>query len=130
MLRRFRQLKLSVEHSGFLFQPEPREAADMLKQHSGGKVREALLMAMERDESTPSPVNRKRATEAPIASAAAATPDGKTDSIAPAPSSGAVEASSIRRRSKRDKDGTHSRDAVAVDLFPQPEKKGLFCCFC
>lgn len=121
-----------MEHSGFLFQPEPREAADMLKQHSGGKVREALLMAMERDESTPSPANRKRASSETqgAAIASAKTPDGKTDSSALTPSSGPVVAPSTRRRSKRDKDGTRSRDAVAVDLFPQPEKKGMFCCFC
>jgi hypothetical protein len=53
-------LKLSVEHSGFIFQPEPPEAAEMLKLHSGGKVSKALLMAMDgapddEEESTPNP---------------------------------------------------------------------------
>jgi hypothetical protein len=42
-------LKLSVEHSGFTFQSEPKEAAEMIKLHSGGKMSEALLMAMEKE---------------------------------------------------------------------------------
>lgn len=43
------QLTLSVEHSGFVFEPEPAVAADLLKHHSGGHISEALLMAMNRD---------------------------------------------------------------------------------
>jgi hypothetical protein len=47
------QLKLSDEHSGFIFQPEPVTSAGMLKVHSGGKVSQALLMATSRaDDST------------------------------------------------------------------------------
>jgi hypothetical protein len=42
-------LKVSVEHSGFTFQSEPKEAAEMIKLHSGGKMSEALLMAMEKE---------------------------------------------------------------------------------
>lgn len=43
------KLQLSVEHSGWMFQPEPSESAELLKLHSGGKVTEALLMAKEKD---------------------------------------------------------------------------------
>jgi hypothetical protein len=43
---RYLHLRLSVEHSDFIFQPEPTEAAEMLKYHSGGKCGQALLMAM------------------------------------------------------------------------------------
>jgi len=46
------KLKLSVEHSGFIFQPEPVEAANMLQHHSGGKCSEALLMAQGKDITT------------------------------------------------------------------------------
>jgi hypothetical protein len=42
-------LKLSVEHSGFTFQSEPKKAAEMIKLHSGGKTSEALLMAMDKE---------------------------------------------------------------------------------
>lgn len=43
-------LKLSEEHQGFLFEPDPRRAIDLLKQHSGGKVSTALDMAMAQGE--------------------------------------------------------------------------------
>lgn len=44
------KLRLSVEHSGFTFQPEPAVAAEMLKLHSGGKCSEALLMAQQQGD--------------------------------------------------------------------------------
>lgn len=40
------QLRLSVEHSGFKFEPEPEIAAEKLKLHSGGKCSQALRLAM------------------------------------------------------------------------------------
>jgi hypothetical protein len=40
------QLKLSIEHSGFIFEKDPSKAIDMLKEHSGGKVSEVLKMAL------------------------------------------------------------------------------------
>jgi 8-oxo-dGTP pyrophosphatase MutT (NUDIX family) len=43
------QLKLSHEHSGFTFEPEPSRAAVLLKHHSWGKCSEAPLMAMKQD---------------------------------------------------------------------------------
>ena len=43
-------LKLSEEHQGFLFEPDPRRAIDLLKQHTGGKVSTALDMAMAQGE--------------------------------------------------------------------------------
>lgn len=39
-------LKLSHEHQGFRFEPDPRRAVDLLMQHSGGKVSKALGMAL------------------------------------------------------------------------------------
>lgn len=41
-----KQLKLSIEHSGFIFEKDPSTAIDMLKEHSGGKVSEVLKMAV------------------------------------------------------------------------------------
>jgi hypothetical protein len=91
----------------------------MLKLHSGGKVTEALLMAMERDESSSSPTLRqiKNATESPAASSSKNGPEN--DSQAAAASDD--DTPSTRRRQKRDR--------VPVDVFPKPEKKGWFCCF-
>jgi len=44
------RLKLSVEHSGFEFEKDPEKAAELLKQHSGGKGSKALLMAVHREK--------------------------------------------------------------------------------
>ena len=44
------QLKLSVEHAGFCFQPEPSVAIEMLQHHSGGKCSEALRLAQQQRE--------------------------------------------------------------------------------
>mmetsp|Transcript_11272 Transcript_11272/g.17212 ORF Transcript_11272/g.17212 Transcript_11272/m.17212 type:complete len:321 (-) Transcript_11272:79-1041(-) len=43
-------LKLSEEHQGFRFEPDPRRAVDLLTQHSGGKVSKALGMALAQGE--------------------------------------------------------------------------------
>jgi hypothetical protein len=40
------KIKISHEHAGFTFQPDPKEAAEMLKLHSGGKPSEVLFMAL------------------------------------------------------------------------------------
>mmetsp|Transcript_12863 Transcript_12863/g.24434 ORF Transcript_12863/g.24434 Transcript_12863/m.24434 type:complete len:230 (-) Transcript_12863:33-722(-) len=55
------KLKMSVEHSGFIFQAEPMEAASMLQHHSGGKCSEALLMAQGKD--TTSVTKQKEKTD-------------------------------------------------------------------
>ena len=39
-------IKLSHEHQGFIFEPNPVKAVDLLVQHSGGKVSTALGMAI------------------------------------------------------------------------------------
>ncbi len=39
-------IKLSHEHQGFIFEPNPMKAVDLLIQHSGGKVSTALGMAI------------------------------------------------------------------------------------
>jgi 8-oxo-dGTP pyrophosphatase MutT (NUDIX family) len=44
------RLKLSIEHSGFVFEKDPEISANLLKSHSGGHGSKALLMAMEREE--------------------------------------------------------------------------------
>lgn len=110
------QLKLSIEHSGFLFQPEPTEAADMLKLHSGGKVSEALLMAMDKDSSIGSP------------SAPPPEPEATDPELSPAPAPSFTDTSTpARRRSKFTKE--HER-IDPIDLTPRPERKGLFACWC
>lgn len=40
------KLQLSEEHSGFRFEANPDVAVNLLKHHSGGKVMEALKMAL------------------------------------------------------------------------------------
>jgi 8-oxo-dGTP pyrophosphatase MutT (NUDIX family) len=44
------RLKLSVEHSGFMFEKDPEKSAMLLEQHSGGNGSKALLMSMQRQE--------------------------------------------------------------------------------
>jgi hypothetical protein len=41
------QLKLSEEHSGFIFEADPYESIKKLKQHSGGSGSMALQMSMQ-----------------------------------------------------------------------------------
>ena len=40
-------MKISVEHSGFLFEKEPIESIDKIQKHSGGIGSRALRMTME-----------------------------------------------------------------------------------
>lgn len=44
------KLRLSHEHQGFIFEPDPRDAPRQLLLHSGGKVSKALEMALQNDE--------------------------------------------------------------------------------
>jgi len=46
------KLKLSNEHSGFTFEKDMMKAADLVKQHSGGKCAEALRMALMHQDTT------------------------------------------------------------------------------
>lgn len=39
-------LQLSVEHTGFIFEKDPRKVVDELILHSGGKVQQAVEMAL------------------------------------------------------------------------------------
>ena len=43
----FSQLKISEEHSGFIFEPDPFESIKKLKVHSGGSGSMALQMSMQ-----------------------------------------------------------------------------------
>ena len=40
-------MKLSKEHSGFIFENDPHESIEKLQQHSGGSGSKALQMSME-----------------------------------------------------------------------------------
>ena len=40
------KLKLSIEHSGFKFIPNPTDAIESLQYHSGGKISYALQQAI------------------------------------------------------------------------------------
>lgn len=92
----------------------------MLKMHSGGKVTEALLMAMVRDASSTSPTRRER-KNLPESSSAIQT--SKIEATVASDD----DTPSTRRRRKRDKDAVSESK---LDVFPKPEKKGLSCCFC
>lgn len=107
------KLRLSFEHSGFIFQPEPEVAADMLKLHSGGKVSAALLMAMGRSIVHEKSTDRNKS--------AATTLSQHHDDLSLSIRSG--------RRSKREKDERSANISVPVDVVPKPVKKSLFCCF-
>jgi 8-oxo-dGTP pyrophosphatase MutT (NUDIX family) len=55
-------IKLSHEHQGFIFEPNPMKAVDLLIQHSGGKVSTALGMAIvngQMKDVTPSSAQKK-----------------------------------------------------------------------
>ena len=55
-------LKLSMEHSSWTFEKEPTVAAELLTDHSGGKVSEALLMAMGREHDGTSSSNKEKSS--------------------------------------------------------------------
>jgi len=44
------KLRLSHEHQGFIFEPDPKDAPRQLLLHSGGKVSKALEMALQNDD--------------------------------------------------------------------------------
>ena len=44
------KLRLSLEHQGFIIEPDPRDAPRQLLLHSGGKVSKALEMALQNDD--------------------------------------------------------------------------------
>lgn len=92
-----------MEHSGFTFQQNADKASEMLTLHSGGKVSEAMQMALQADITQ-------------LGYALIVEGASRND---PHP----IPSSPPRRRTKRDKDRT-----LAV-LPPLPEKKKLFCCF-
>lgn len=93
------RLKLSVEHSGFIFQSEPEVAVEMLKQHSGGKVSEALHMAITRSLGAEMREKREQSLRD-------------------------LDPSHIHEV----KPG-HSRDLGSLEVPPKKEKKGWLCCF-
>lgn len=106
-----------MEHTGFLFQPEPTEAAEMLKLHSGGRVSEALLMAMDKNSGA-------EGSEGPrCRPSKAAIKETYSASLSPQSASEQSVGRTARRRSKWDKDDG------PIDLLPPPEKKNPFCCF-
>jgi hypothetical protein len=92
----------------------------MLKMHSGGKVTEALLMAMVRDALSTSPTQRESKN---LLETSPAIQTSKIEATVASDD----ETPSTRRRRKRDKDVVSD---PKIDLFPKPERKGLFCCFC
>ena len=102
------KLRLSVEHSGFIFQPEPSVAAEMLKHHSGGKCSEALLMAQGGGNQYP----KKQSTVA----------ETKEDPLG-------------GKTHKGQSTGTEEDNAepgsrgLPTDLLPPPKKESDCCCF-
>lgn len=109
-----------MEHSGFTFQQNAENAIEMLSLHSGGKVSEAMKMALLQEDAV---IFRNifKADEISV---------GVQEKLETAEST----SSSIQRRSKRDKDTTtlfsHQRGMTPALLPPLPEaKKNGFCCF-
>lgn len=103
------QMRISHEHSGFTFEPEPSKAAEMVKLHSGGKVSEALLMSM-------SPSSLVETSDQPKQ-----TDCGSSDDC---------------RRSKYEKDDhcdEKGRSPAGGErnllVPPPPQQKNMFCCF-
>lgn len=92
-------LKLSVEHSGFIFQPEPADAAEMLQHHSGGKCSEALLMAQNKD--------------------------GETTTLS---TQSLLSGSKITPSSEQET-SMDERSAPPIDLTPPPKRDEGCCCF-
>mmetsp|Transcript_22320 Transcript_22320/g.66151 ORF Transcript_22320/g.66151 Transcript_22320/m.66151 type:complete len:149 (+) Transcript_22320:1242-1688(+) len=143
-------LKLSVEHSGYTFELEPRKAAELLKKHSGGKGSQALLMSMARDAVV------KQAVKG-----LAGASDGERDSkqhAGPVPSPSSAEHSTEHTQSampSRASTGTVSsaqreiaeasikgglvvgkketyldrEDGLSLDITPRPKRNGFFACF-
>ncbi|GKZ00116.1 hypothetical protein MPSEU_000965700 [Mayamaea pseudoterrestris] len=114
------KLKLSQEHQGYQFVSDPSAAADMLQQHSGSKVTEALKMAL-----------ANGSIVLPQQSSASVTPSSQDSRVNPA-----VTASQRRRKTDKHKphepNGSHNGRAAAapvVNLFPEPERKSWTSCW-
>ena len=111
-----------MEHSGFTFQQNAGTAIEMLSLHTGGKVSEALRMALMQENGTRFR-NILEAKELTV-SAKANNMEDHVDT---------VENSSFlpskQRRSKLDKDV--QQRGVAPTLIPPPPEanKNRFCCF-
>jgi 8-oxo-dGTP pyrophosphatase MutT (NUDIX family) len=101
------KLKGSHEHTGWLFQPSPDEAVEMLEQHSGGKPSQVLKLTMTGGTTQWTPPTVRR------------TKRDKND-IPVHPSTGR----SVPTPNKGD-------DLMrSLDIPPKKETKDPFCCFC
>jgi len=157
------RLKLSDEHSGFMFEPNAIRAAELLRLHSGGKCSNALLMAMSHDEGAPlttpdhhkTPVKEEVAGSLLYPTAVEDTPlraESATPEMASATTSSTTTTTldhpllgkpDIQEKGESmvlgpdecletsDVDDPYREDGGqhVLDVFPQPEKKSLFCCF-
>lgn len=108
------KLKLSVEHSGFTFQPDPMIATDMLEHHSGGKVSEALRMSLSLSSLPFSPRCMMTASSTVLVTNEKHNEPGISDTTAES----CVE----------DYTDDNRNNATQI-LLPPPQKKGSYCCF-
>jgi len=70
------QLKLSKEHSGFVFEKDPEKAAELVEKHSGGKGTEAIVMALSRDTApTTTPIETEETPEQPPSTSPVSEPE-------------------------------------------------------
>lgn len=123
-------LKLSEEHSGFKFQKEPRDAAELLKKHSGGVGSEALLMALVRSKG-----NNNNNNNGPAAAAAAVKSTNEnggekatTRSLVHHTNDGTNEPSIAIDRNM-ESTITEEINEEDIDLLPKHKRNMLFACF-
>jgi 8-oxo-dGTP pyrophosphatase MutT (NUDIX family) len=130
------QLNLSVEHSGFTFETEPRKAAEMVQLHSGGKLAEALLMSMNKGNPVASKKVRMLSPRkcermvSPRKREAMSSVEKELDwkPITPQRPLTGSKAPASSRRKKTDK-YTFEETVPSIELFPEPKRKSLTSCW-
>jgi 8-oxo-dGTP pyrophosphatase MutT (NUDIX family) len=121
------RLKLSVEHSGFMFEKNPERSAELLQKHSGGNGSKALLMAMQRDKHDHAEEDHD---------------DDDDDKVTKETVISEKHRDTLHSEQDYDdyagyiyeeQPSSHSvkLDELPADLLPPPEQKNWFtCCFC
>lgn len=108
-------LKLSVEHSGFVFEKDPNKSATLLEKHSGGHGSRALRMAMNLGSGSA----KKQAMQS--SSKMSAPRNLERDS---------KEGRHVAARQATEERGNRSLPfSESTDLLPKPHSRSWFSCF-